>query len=160
MIFVKAAKEKLAQEKDAFMRQNASMSRGGSRRGGNRDVSDAPHPDGWSVAGQGAARPQPKAGDLSQFGKINKSRQCLSPQLVFLITRRVTPRAAIRQCHEQRQVRICSRCSRVRTLSWILPHQRAAALLVVNPVWISASAVLPSPYRSGESSSYYRELGL
>ena len=73
MVFIQAAKEKLAQEKDAFMRQNASMSRGGSRRGGNRDVPDVQHPDGWSVAGnQGAARPQPKAGDLSQFGKINK----------------------------------------------------------------------------------------
>jgi translation initiation factor 4G len=54
------------------MRQNASMSRGGSRRGGNRDVEDAPHPDGWSVAGAGPARTQPKAGDLSHFGKINK----------------------------------------------------------------------------------------
>jgi translation initiation factor 4G len=84
MIFVKAAKEKMAQEKDAFMRQNASMSRGGSRRGGNRDVSDAPHPDGWSVAGQGAARPQPKAGDLSQFGKINKvASMSFAPTSVF-----------------------------------------------------------------------------
>ena len=84
MIFAKAAKEKLAQEKDAFMRQNASMSRGGSRRGGNRDVSDAPHPDGWSVAGQGTARPQPKAGDLSQFGKINKvASMSFAPTSVF-----------------------------------------------------------------------------
>jgi len=56
------------------MRQNASMSRGGSRRGGNRDVSEAPHPEGWSVAGSTApARQPPKAGDLSQFGKINKA---------------------------------------------------------------------------------------
>jgi translation initiation factor 4G len=56
------------------MRQNASMSRGGSRRGGNRDATEPPHPDGWSVAGSGApARQPPKAGDLSQFGKINKA---------------------------------------------------------------------------------------
>ena len=48
------------------MRQNASMSRG------SRDVADAPHPDGWSVVCPRPARSQPKAGDLSQFGKINK----------------------------------------------------------------------------------------
>ena len=55
------------------MRQNTSMSRGGSRRGGNRDAAEPPHPDGWSVAGSSApARQPPKAGDLSQFGKISK----------------------------------------------------------------------------------------
>lgn len=49
------------------------MSRGGSRRGGNRDAAE-PHPEGWSVAGPGLpARPPPKAGDLSQFGKISKT---------------------------------------------------------------------------------------
>jgi translation initiation factor 4G len=70
-----AAKEKQAQEKDAYMRQNASMSRGGSRRGGNRDTAEVSHPDGWSVAGSGAPPRQqpPKAGDLSQFGKISKT---------------------------------------------------------------------------------------
>jgi hypothetical protein len=56
------------------MRQNTSMSRGGSRRGGNRDTAEASHPDGWSVAGSGAPpRQQPKVGDLSQFGKISKT---------------------------------------------------------------------------------------
>jgi translation initiation factor 4G len=56
------------------MRQNTSMSRGGSRRGGNRDAAEAPHPDGWSVAGSSApTRQPPKAGDLSQFGKISKT---------------------------------------------------------------------------------------
>jgi translation initiation factor 4G len=68
------------------MRQNASMSRGGSRRGGNRDVADAPHPDGWSVAGAGPARTQPKAGDLSHFGKINKvagATMSFAPTSVF-----------------------------------------------------------------------------
>ena len=29
------------------------------------------HPDGWSVASQGSARPRPKAGDLSRFGKVD-----------------------------------------------------------------------------------------
>ena len=84
MVFVKAAREKLAQEEDAFMRQNAGKPRGGSRRSDNRDVSDAPDPDGWSVAGQGAARPQPKAGDLSQFGTINKvATMSFAPTSVF-----------------------------------------------------------------------------
>jgi translation initiation factor 4G len=84
MIFVKAAKEKLAQKKDAFMRQNASMSRGGPLGGGNRDVLDAPHPDGWSIAGQGAARPQPKAADLPQFGKIKEvASMSFAPTSVF-----------------------------------------------------------------------------
>ncbi|KAI9463260.1 ARM repeat-containing protein [Lactarius psammicola] len=60
-----AAKEKLAQEKDPFMRQNASTSRGGSRRAsGSRDVADAPHPDGLSVADTGAACVQSKAGTV------------------------------------------------------------------------------------------------
>jgi len=81
-----AAKEKQALEKDAIMRQqNASMSRGGSRRGGNRDAAEQPHPDGWSVAGQSAARPPPKAGDLSQFGKISKATTPVSfgPSSIF-----------------------------------------------------------------------------
>ncbi|KAH9955045.1 hypothetical protein BC827DRAFT_1239687 [Russula dissimulans] len=52
------AKEKLAQEKESYMRQNTSMSRGGSRRGGNRDAAEAPHP---------------RDGDLSHFGKISKA---------------------------------------------------------------------------------------
>jgi translation initiation factor 4G len=50
MLFVKAAEEKRL----------------------HRDVSDAPHPDRWSVASLSIARRQPKAGDLSQFGKTNK----------------------------------------------------------------------------------------
>ncbi len=32
-----------------------------------------PRPDGWSVAGASAGCAQPRAGDLSQFGNINKS---------------------------------------------------------------------------------------
>jgi translation initiation factor 4G len=45
------------------------MSRGGSRRGADRN---AEGPDGWAVAGGTPSRAPPKAGDLSQFGKINK----------------------------------------------------------------------------------------
>ena len=43
------------------------MSRGGSRRGGDRGDGQV-GPDGWAVAGGAASRPAPKAGDLSQFG--------------------------------------------------------------------------------------------
>ncbi|KAH0588820.1 hypothetical protein H2248_004620 [Termitomyces sp. 'cryptogamus'] len=80
-----AAKEKAAQEKDAYTRQ-ISMSRGGSRRGGNRDDYTQVGPDGWAVAGSGnAPRGPPKAGDLSNFGKINKTTSSMSfgPSTVF-----------------------------------------------------------------------------
>ena len=51
------------------------MSRGGSRRGGDRGGGPPGEQqvDGWSVAGGSTPRPPPKAGDLSNFGKINKS---------------------------------------------------------------------------------------
>lgn len=62
------------------------MSRGGSRRGGERGQFDQAGPDGWAVAG-GAnvpARPPPKAGDLSNFGKINKTApMTFGPSSVF-----------------------------------------------------------------------------
>lgn len=65
-----AAKEKAAAEKESFNRQ-ISMSRGGSRRGDNRNQEHGP--DGWAVAGGNSVpRAPPKAGDLSQFGKISK----------------------------------------------------------------------------------------
>ena len=48
-----------------------SMSRGRSRRGGDRNVESGP--DGWTTAGGSIARPQPKAGDLSQLDKISKA---------------------------------------------------------------------------------------
>ncbi|KAG6902772.1 hypothetical protein C0995_011920 [Termitomyces sp. Mi166 len=77
------AKEKAAQEKDAYSRQ-ISMSRGGSRRGGNRDDNPQVGPDGWAVAGGNAPRPPPKAGDLSNFGKINKNMSMsFGPSTVF-----------------------------------------------------------------------------
>ncbi|KAG1846582.1 armadillo-type protein [Suillus subalutaceus] len=62
--------EKAAAEKESFNRQ-ISMSRGGSRRGDNRNQEHGP--DGWAVAGGSSVpRAPPKAGDLSQFGKISK----------------------------------------------------------------------------------------
>lgn len=50
------------------------MSRGGSRRGADRSDFNA-QPDGWAIAGGsgGLPRPPTKAGDLSQFGKFNKT---------------------------------------------------------------------------------------
>lgn len=52
-----------------------TMSRGGSRRGGDRNDYPQVGPDGWAVAGGGSGppRPPPKAGDLSNFGKIAKT---------------------------------------------------------------------------------------
>ena len=71
---MQAAKEKAAAEKESYQRQ-MSMSRGGSRRGGDRGDYPQVGPDGWAVGGgsSGPPRPSPKAGDLSNFGKISKS---------------------------------------------------------------------------------------
>ncbi|KAI0343671.1 hypothetical protein BDW22DRAFT_1373702 [Trametopsis cervina] len=67
-----AAKEKAAIEKESYQR-TLSMSRGGSRRGGERGEGQT-GADGWAVAGGGSQpRPPPKAGDLSNFGKISKT---------------------------------------------------------------------------------------
>ncbi|CCM03917.1 uncharacterized protein FIBRA_06068 [Fibroporia radiculosa] len=78
-----AAKEKAAHEKDAYQR-NLSMSRGGSRRGGDRGDHTQIGPDGWAVAGGSVPRPPPKAGDLSNFGKISKpTSMTLGPASVF-----------------------------------------------------------------------------
>ncbi|CDO68855.1 hypothetical protein BN946_scf185035.g8 [Trametes cinnabarina] len=72
-------KEKAAQEKDAMTR-TLSMSRGGSRRGADRG--DHQQGDGWATVA--AARQATKAGDLSQFGKINKSTpMTFGPSSVF-----------------------------------------------------------------------------
>jgi translation initiation factor 4G len=62
-----------------------AMSRGGSRRGGDRAAGgeQTQGADGWSVAG-GQPRPPPKAGDLSNFGKINKAApMTFGPSSVF-----------------------------------------------------------------------------
>ena len=59
------------------------MSRGGSRRGGDRSEFNNPQqvgPEGWAAAG----RPPPKAGDLSNSGKISKTRpMTFGPSSVF-----------------------------------------------------------------------------
>ena len=87
-IYIQAAKEKAAQEKESYQRQ-ISMSRGGSRRGGDRSEFNNPQqvgPDGWAVAGSGSGppRPPPKAGDLSNFGKISKTQpMTFGPSSVF-----------------------------------------------------------------------------
>lgn len=50
------------------------MSRGGSRRGHDRNEGGEIGPDGWAVqGGSNAPRVSTKAGDLSNFGEINKS---------------------------------------------------------------------------------------
>lgn len=78
---MQAAKEKAAAEAQNYQRQ-LSMSRGGSRRGGDRNAESGP--DGWTTAGGSVARPQPKAGDLSQFGKISKAAtMVMGPSSVF-----------------------------------------------------------------------------
>ncbi|KAF9243245.1 hypothetical protein BU15DRAFT_72432 [Melanogaster broomeanus] len=76
-----AAKEKAAAEAQNYQRQ-ISMSRGGSRRGGDRNAESGP--DGWTTAGGSVPRPPPKAGDLSQFGKITKAApMVMGPSSVF-----------------------------------------------------------------------------
>lgn len=73
-----------------------SMSRGGSRRGGERGQFDQQvGPDGWAVAGGGGPpRPPSKAGDLSQFGKINKATpMTFGPSSVFAGKKDVKGRA-------------------------------------------------------------------
>jgi translation initiation factor 4G len=85
---MQAAKEKAAQDKESYQRQ-ISMSRGGSRCGGDRSEFSNPHqvgPDGWAVAGSrsGPPRPPPKADDLLNFGKINKTQpMTFGPSSVF-----------------------------------------------------------------------------
>jgi len=77
-----AAKEKAANEKESLQRQ-MGMSRTSSNRGRGRNAEFEQGPDGWAVAGN--QRPVPsKAGDLSQFGKINKQQPMMfGPASVF-----------------------------------------------------------------------------
>ncbi|KAF8890308.1 armadillo-type protein [Gymnopilus junonius] len=62
-----------AQEKESYYRQ-INMPRGGSRGGGDSNEYPQVNPDGWAVAGSGAARPPTKAGDLSDYGQITKGQ--------------------------------------------------------------------------------------
>ncbi|KAG2153178.1 armadillo-type protein [Suillus clintonianus] len=90
-----AAKEKEAKEKESFNRQ-ISMSRGGSRRGGDRNQEHGP--DGWAVAGGSVPRAPPKAGDLSQFGKINKGApmaMVMGPSGIFAAGKKDSKREAL-----------------------------------------------------------------
>ncbi|KAJ3854735.1 armadillo-type protein [Lentinula lateritia] len=78
-----AAKERAAAEKDAYARQmNTSMSRIGSRRGGDRNDHQA-GADDWTVTGN-APRPPAKVGDLSKLGQISKGApMTFGPSSVF-----------------------------------------------------------------------------
>lgn len=68
------------------MNRSMAMSRGGSRRGVDRGEMTI-GPDGWAVAGgSGPAKTTTKAGDLSNFGKINKAapgQMTFGPSSVF-----------------------------------------------------------------------------
>ncbi|KAJ3737527.1 hypothetical protein DFJ43DRAFT_1148650 [Lentinula guzmanii] len=76
-----AAKEKATADKEAYTRQ-ISMSRGGSRRGGERNDHQA-SADGWTVSGS-TPRPPAKVGDLSRFGQISKGApMTFGPSSVF-----------------------------------------------------------------------------
>ncbi|KAF7315064.1 MI domain-containing protein [Mycena indigotica] len=84
-----AARDAAKAEKDSYQR-TISMSRGGSRRGAERGDFQGPGPDGWTnVQSSGSGpRPPPKAGDLSQFGKMGSSSKAglpmtLGPSSVF-----------------------------------------------------------------------------
>ncbi|OAX34390.1 hypothetical protein K503DRAFT_868950 [Rhizopogon vinicolor AM-OR11-026] len=70
-MFEAIGKARAGAENGSCNRQ-ASKSRGGSRRRGERNQEFGP--DGWAVSGDSVSRPlpNPKAGDLSQFGKISK----------------------------------------------------------------------------------------
>lgn len=70
LLFIQAAKEKAQQERESLNR-TMNMSRGGSRRGHDRDGPQVTA-DGWTMP-SGPPRPTNKAGDLSNFGKISKS---------------------------------------------------------------------------------------
>jgi translation initiation factor 4G len=55
-------------------------------RGGDRGEHPQTGPDGWAVAGGGSGppRPPPKAGDLSNFGKISKPQpMTFGPSSIF-----------------------------------------------------------------------------
>ncbi|OBZ69853.1 Eukaryotic translation initiation factor 4 gamma [Grifola frondosa] len=67
-----AAKEKAANEMDAYQR-TLKMPSGSSRRDAKQGEYAQTGPHSWATIGSSAPRPPPKAGDLSDFGKINKT---------------------------------------------------------------------------------------
>jgi translation initiation factor 4G len=81
--WMQVAKEKAAQEKEAYQRQ-MSMSHGGSRCGGDRGEHPQVGPDGWTVTGSSVQARPVKAGDLSNFGKISKQQPMIfGPGSIF-----------------------------------------------------------------------------
>ncbi|PSR80080.1 hypothetical protein PHLCEN_2v6810 [Hermanssonia centrifuga] len=89
-----AAKDK---EKEQYQR-TLSMSRGGSRRGGDRGEYQV-GPDGWAVAGSTQPRAPPKAGDLSNFGKINKTTSMsFGPSSIFAAGKKESKRDSMISC--------------------------------------------------------------
>ncbi|KAF5357330.1 hypothetical protein D9758_005883 [Tetrapyrgos nigripes] len=90
-----AAKDRAAAEKESLQRQ-MTMSRGGSRRGAERSEPQQTNADGWAVAGGNAPRPPPKAGDLSNFGKITKGGPItFGPSSVFAGGKKESKRESI-----------------------------------------------------------------
>ncbi|KAF8918199.1 armadillo-type protein [Mucidula mucida] len=69
--FLSAPREREVKAQKELYQRQMMMSRGGSRRGGDRGDQQQVGPDGWTTAGS-APRAPPKAGDLSKFGQISK----------------------------------------------------------------------------------------
>ncbi|THG94608.1 hypothetical protein EW026_g6893 [Hermanssonia centrifuga] len=89
-----AAKDK---EKEQYQR-TLSMSRGCSRRGGDRGEYQV-GPDGWAVAGSTQPRAPPKAEDLSNFGKINKTTSMsFGPSSIFAAGKKESKRDSMISC--------------------------------------------------------------
>ncbi|KAJ3748602.1 armadillo-type protein [Lentinula detonsa] len=77
-----AAKKKATADKEAYTRQ-ISMSRGGSRRGGEERIDHQASADRWTVSGS-TPRPPAKVGDLSRFGQLSKGApMTFGPNSVF-----------------------------------------------------------------------------
>jgi translation initiation factor 4G len=84
MLMLQTAKDITAAEKVSYNRQ-ASASRGGSRREHATERNREFDPDSWAAqAAQFHGHLNPKAGDLSQFGKIGKGAPVMGPSSVFL----------------------------------------------------------------------------
>jgi translation initiation factor 4G len=103
------------------------MSRGGSRRGGDRGDHPQVGPDGWTVTGSSVQVRPSKAGDLSNFGKISKGQpMTFGPSSVFAGKKLKSRRSPFQ---EQHPVRICSPCFPARM--WTLVNRRSVCLHVV-----------------------------
>ncbi|KAG1718157.1 armadillo-type protein [Suillus lakei] len=86
-VHVLVAKERAAAEES--LNRQMSMSRGGSRRGGDRNQEHGP--DGWAAADGSVPQVTPKASDMSQFGKITEGPDMgmgVGPSGVFAVRHR------------------------------------------------------------------------